>query len=111
MGSILAAKGPLHLAVRVDGTAPVDKVEIVRNLRDTFALIRMRQTPDAPDGEYVLYDPKDPQGVDWVPVKDTRHVSFAVTDTPDAAGETSWYVRVTQADGEQAWSSPVWAKR
>ena len=111
MGSILAADGPLELAVRVEGTAPIDRVEIVRNLRDTFAAVRMHQTPDAPDGEYVLYDPKDPQGVTWLPAKDVRRLSFAFTDTPDAAGETSWYVRVTQADGEQAWSSPVWAKR
>ena len=97
--------------MRVEGTAPIDRVEIVRNLRDTFAAVRMHQTPGAPDGEYVLYDPKDPQGVTWLPAKDARRVSFTVTDTPDASGETSWYVRVTQADGEQAWSSPIWAKR
>ena len=111
MGSILTAGGPLALAVRVEGTAPIDRVEIVRNLRDSFALVRMRETPGAPDGEYVLYDPKDPQGITWIQAKDTRRVSFTVTDEPDRAGETSWYVRVTQADGEQAWSSPVWAKR
>jgi 5'-nucleotidase / UDP-sugar diphosphatase len=111
MGSILTAKGPLTLAVRVEGTAPVDRVEIIRNLRDTFAAVRMHQTPGALDGEYVLYDPKDPQGVAWLPEKDTRRVSFAAQDSPDAAGETSWYVRVTQADGEQAWSSPVWVRR
>ena len=111
MGSILPAAGPLELAVRVEGTAPIDRVEIVRNLRDTFALVRLRQTPGAPEAEYVLYDPKDPQGVAWLPAKDARRVSFTVTDEPDARGETSWYVRVTQADGEQAWSSPIWAKR
>ncbi|MEO8585452.1 MAG: CehA/McbA family metallohydrolase, partial [Acidobacteriota bacterium] len=104
MGSILKSDGPLTFAVRVEGTAAVDHVEIVRNLRDTFAAVRMRQTPDAPDGAYVLYDPKDPQGVTWLPAADTRRVSFAVQDSPDASGETSWYVRVTQADGEQAWS-------
>lgn len=111
MGSILSAKGPVTLSVRVEGTSPIDRVEIVRNLRDTFAAVRMRQTPGAPDGAYVLYDPKDPQGVSWLGSKDTRRVSFTVQDSPDAAGETSWYVRVTQADGEQAWSSPVWASR
>jgi 2',3'-cyclic-nucleotide 2'-phosphodiesterase (5'-nucleotidase family) len=111
MGSIVTTKGPLALAVRVEGTAPIDRVEIVRNLRDAFAAVRMHQTPSAPDGEYVLYDPKEPQAVNWLPARDTRRVSFTVTDTPDASGETSWYVRVTQADGEQAWSSPVWARR
>ncbi|MEO8054724.1 MAG: CehA/McbA family metallohydrolase [Acidobacteriota bacterium] len=110
MGSILSAKGPMTLAVRVEGTAPIDRVEIVRNLRDTFAAVRMRQTPGEAAAEYVLYDPKDPQGVNWLKTEDARRVSFAVQDSPDAAGETSWYVRVTQADGEQAWSSPVWAK-
>ena len=111
MGSILPAKGPVTLAVRVEGTAPIDRVEIVRNLRDTFAAVRMRQTPGAPEAEYVLYDPKDPQGVNWLAAPDARRVSFTVEDSPDAAGETSWYVRVTQADGEQAWSSPIWARR
>jgi hypothetical protein len=111
MGSILKATPLATLDVRVEGTAPIDRVEIVRNLRDTFAAVRMRQSPGEPDGEYVLYDPKDPQGVNWRPAKDTRRISFTVTDTPDAAGETSWYVRVTQADGEQAWSSPIWARR
>lgn len=111
MGSILPAAGSLTLSVRIEGTAPIDRVEIVRNLRDTFAAVRMRQTPDAPEAEYVLYDPKDPQGVAWLNTKDARRMSFKVTDTPDAAGETSWYVRVTQADGEQAWSSPIWARR
>ncbi|MGA7990138.1 MAG: 5'-nucleotidase C-terminal domain-containing protein [Thermoanaerobaculia bacterium] len=111
MGSILGSTSLLTLDVRVEGTAPIDRVEIVRNLRDTFAAVRMHQSPGAPDGEYVLYDPKEPQGVNWLPAKDTRRLSFTVTDTPDAAGETSWYVRVTQSDGQQAWSSPVWARR
>ncbi len=111
MGSIRTASGPLTLAVRVEGTAPIDRIEIVRNLRDTFAAVRMRQTPGAPEAEYVLYDPKEPQAVTWLPAADARRVSFTVQDSPDASGETSWYVRVTQADGEQAWSSPIWARR
>ncbi|MGE0453196.1 MAG: 5'-nucleotidase C-terminal domain-containing protein [Vicinamibacteria bacterium] len=111
MGSILTAGGPLELAVRVEGTAPIDRVEIVRNLRDAFALVRMRQVPGAAEGEFLLYDPKQPQGGTWTAAPDARRVSFTVTDEPDAAGETSWYVRVTQADGEQAWSSPIWARR
>ncbi len=111
MGSILKSNGPLTFAVRVEGTAPIDRIEIVRNLRDTFALLRMHQTPGAPEGEFLLYDSKNPQGGKWIKEADTHRVSFAVVDEPDAEGETSWYVRVTQVDGEQAWSSPIWAKR
>ena len=36
-------------------------------------------------------------------------VSFEDTVPPSA--ETSYYVRVTQIDGQQAWSSPIWIRR
>lgn len=94
----------------VASDSPIDRVEIVRNLSDSFALIRMRRTPGAPDGEFLLYDPNQPQGGTRIAAPDTSRASFTVTDEPEASGETSWYVRVTQADGEQAWSSPVWAR-
>lgn len=108
MGSRITHSGPVTIKVRVEGTAAVDRVEIVRNIIDTFALVRTEQNPAGTDGVYVLYEPDKPQAVNLVRVPDTRSVSFMVTDTPQAAAETSYYVRVTQADGQQAWSSPVW---
>jgi hypothetical protein len=98
------------MKVRVEGTAIVDRVEIVRDLIDTFALVRTEQNPNGNDGVYVLYEPRDPQGVNLMRSPDTRSVSFTVTDPSPRSGETSYYVRVTQADGQQAWSSPIWVR-
>lgn len=43
---------------------------------------------------------------------DTSRVAFTVIDAARPAGsETSYYVRVTQTDGHQAWSSPIWVGR
>ncbi len=110
MGSRITHQGPLEMKVRIEGTAAIDRVEIVRNLVDTFALVRTEQNPDGSDGVYVLYEPRDPQGVNLIRSTDTRAVTFTVMDNDARDGETSYYVRVTQADGHQAWSSPVWVK-
>jgi len=105
MGSRVEHQGPLEMTVRVEGTAPIDRVEIVRNLIDTFAAIRLET-----NGGYMIYEPSDPQGGRRITIPDTRKLTFTVHDTARPAGETSYYVRVTQADGQQAWSSPVWVK-
>jgi hypothetical protein len=111
MGSRITHEGPLQMTVRVEGTAIVDRVEIVRNLVDTFALVRIEQNPSGRDGVYVLYEPRAPQAVNLIRSTDTRAVTFSLTDVDEPKGETSYYVRVTQADGHQAWSSPVWVTR
>src|SRR6185503_20608 len=98
MGSRITHSGPLEIEVRVEGTSAVDRVEIVRNLIDTFAMIRIEQNPAGRDGVYVLYDPADPQGTNRVASDDTSRVSFSVTDRSVPETETSYYVRVTQAD-------------
>jgi len=80
-----------HLTAAVHGTAAVDKVEVIRN-----------------NAEVCTY-----RG-------DSASVSFTWTDRQDLprialprGGEGSeltcyYYIRVTQADGEMAWSSPIW---
>jgi hypothetical protein len=108
MGSRVTVVGPVSLKVRVEGTAPIDRVEIVRNLVDTFAAVRIEQNPTATEGVYVLYEPRAPQTVNTLKVPDTRVLQFTVSDGERLSGETSYYVRVTQADGHQAWSSPIW---
>ena len=35
-------------------------------------------------------------------------VHFVITDAEPLAEGCYYYVRVTQVDGEMAWSSPVW---
>ena len=41
----------------------------------------------------------------------TRQLNVAFTDTQSAPGESWYYARVLQEDGQLAWSSPVWIKR
>ena len=110
MGSRINHAGTVEMKVRVEGTAAIDRVEIVRDLIDTFALVRTEQNPSGTDGVYVLYEPRAPQAVNLVRSPDTRKVAFTVMDEDPRNAETSYYVRVTQADGQQAWSSPVWVK-
>ena len=108
MGSIVGGDGAVELEVSIQGTAAIDRAEIVRNLVDTFAAVRLEQAPDGPEGLFMIYEPSDPQGGRRLASADTSRLAFRVTDGARPAGETSYYVRVTQADGEQAWSSPVW---
>jgi hypothetical protein len=37
--------------------------------------------------------------------------SFTFTDSSKGSGESWYYVRVLQEDGQMAWSSPIWVKR
>ncbi len=41
----------------------------------------------------------------------TRSAAFEFTDKRSAPGESWYYVRVLQEDGQLAWSSPIWVKR
>ncbi len=111
MGSRITHPGPLEMHVRVEGTAAIDHVEIIRNLIDSFAAIRLEQNPAGSDGVYMLYDPADPQGGTRLTSTDTTKLTFTARDINVPAGETSYYVRVTQADGNQAWSSPIWVTK
>ncbi|HSR49515.1 MAG TPA: CehA/McbA family metallohydrolase [Acidobacteriota bacterium] len=114
MGAIVdqeGRSGALKMSVRVQGTAAVDRVEIVRNLIDSYAAVRIEQDPHSAEGVFVLYQPHRPQEIDRLPAADTSSLTFTVRDPHPEAGETSYYVRVTQVDGHQAWSSPIWIKR
>lgn len=108
MGSEIVSDGPLSLRVRVEGTAPIDRVEIVKNLVDTFAAVRIEQSPSGPDGVFLVYDPADPDGGRRLPLADMHRLTLAFEDCADAGQPHVYYVRVTQANGQQAWSSPVW---
>ncbi len=80
MGSILEGEHPEpRIDVAVTGTEAVTLVEVLR-------------------GRDVMYEHT---GVG-------PSVRFSLTDTEAPAEGTYYYARVTQADGEMAWSSPVW---
>lgn len=80
MGEEFRADRVPEIAVRVRGTNRIAKISIVRN------------------GSYV-YQKTDAVG---------QEVAFQFADRGAAAGLNYYYVRVEQADGQLAWSSPVW---
>lgn len=82
MGDITQSASPPVLAVRVAGTAPLREVVVVKN----NAYVH-KQEPNA------------------------REVSFEYVDNAFGPGESYYYVRVEQTDGQLAWSSPIWVKK
>ena len=72
------AEAPV-LDYRVEGTAPVKRLTIVRNERD-----------------YHVMEPGEKEfGGSW-------------TDPSPLEGENRYYLRIEQSDGNMAWSSPLW---
>ena len=110
MGEEIEATGAVELKVRVEGTAAVDRVEIVKDLVDTFAAVRIEQNPAGPDGVFMLYDPATPEGGERLARDDMSRLRFTMRDRGTPGREHTYYVRVTQANGQQAWSSPIWVK-
>jgi hypothetical protein len=82
MGAALKADGPPRLRVSVVGAAPLERVEVIRD--DRLVLIRRG------GGE---------------------QESFDFVDADCSRGAHHYYVRVSQIDGEFAWSSPIWFER
>jgi hypothetical protein len=41
----------------------------------------------------------------------TAEASFEYVDADSKPGESYYYVRVRQADGQLAWGSPIWVRR
>ena len=72
-------------------TDTIKSVEIVRNNRDIYT-----HCPDSPD---VAFDWNDTD-----PLADVNIPPALYCPAPF----TFYYIRVTQADGEMAWSSPIW---
>jgi len=79
MGSVFEAGGKLELKFTVDGTASLKRVTLVRN-----------------ETNYKVFEPGQ------------RDFTASFTDPAPLAGENRYYLRVEQADGNMAWSSPVW---
>jgi len=79
MGSMVETGGKPGLKFAVGGTAAIKRVTIVRN-----------------EANYKV----------WEPGK--REFASDFTDAEPLAGENRYYLRVEQADGNMAWSSPVW---
>jgi hypothetical protein len=81
LGTEIQVKGRPSLAFKVDGTAEIKRVTLVRN-----------------EQNYKQWEPK------------TKKFETSYTDDAPNAGENRYYIRVEQADGSMAWSSPVWVQ-
>jgi len=79
MGSVIESPGPCDLIIRVAGTSSIEQVDIVRDGSDVFTC-----RPDA------------------------SALTLRWRDLPPSVGAAFYYVRVRQADGNMAWSSPLW---
>lgn len=80
MGSEIAAAGDVRVEVAIHGTAAIARVDLIRGAQ------RLQR---------------------WEPQSD--EFAVALTDRPPR-GETYYYLRVEQADGELLWSSPIWVQ-
>ncbi|MCP4662201.1 MAG: DUF3604 domain-containing protein, partial [bacterium] len=93
MGSEITASGAPTLTLSVDGAAELTAVEVLRG-------VEAPRGSDIADAD--LYYTK-------VLTAYPGALSYATTLVDDGfSGDAFYYVRVTQSDGEQAWSSPVW---
>lgn len=81
LGTEIALTGPPVLKFKVDGTAPIKRITLVRNEKDHQQ---------------------------WEP--NTKTFDQTYTDSTPIAGENRYYLRVEQTDGNMAWSSPVWVQ-
>jgi hypothetical protein len=82
MGDIVSAKQNPRLVTRIIGTAPIRDVDVVRSNQYIYKL-----QPNQQDVRFEYIDPAPP------------------------AGESYYYVRAEQTDGQLVWSSPIWIKR
>ena len=78
MGGTLRADGPVTIRYEAHGTAPIERASLIR-------------------GAY--------RRAQWD--VDTLDVSGELVDEPPA-GETYYYLRIEQVDGELIWTSPIW---
>jgi len=79
MGEAFEASSPPPLEAYISGTAPVARLEIIKNNRIVYSS----------------------EGTG-------RALRFTYIDREAPAGEAWYYVRVEQQDGQLGWSSPIW---
>ncbi len=82
MGDIFRASGEPKLILNTTGTGVIKQIDLISNKR-------------------FLYMTRP----------GTRQASWEYTDRNPPAGESWYYVRILQEDGQVAWSSPIWITR
>ena len=79
MGDEVIVSEPPVIRIAVRGTAPIDNIQIIK------------------DNEYL-----------YSRLPGARNVAFAYRDDTAEPGESYYYVRLQQTDGQMAWASPIW---
>jgi hypothetical protein len=82
MGDIITTSSRPKLLLKVIGTAPIKQIDVIKN---NMYIHKVNPNQKEAALEYV--------------------------DNSAAAGESYYYVRVEQTDGQLAWSSPIWTRR
>ncbi len=81
MGESFSTGDRPRIVCRATGTAPIARMDLIKNNKFLYAV-----TPNKETAEFTYQD------------KDAKK------------GESYYYVRLVQSDGQMAWSSPVWVK-
>jgi hypothetical protein len=82
MGDSFSTVDRPKIVFRATGTAPIAKIELIKNNKFVYSLAPNQETAE-----------------------------FTYEDKDAKAGDSNYYyVRLEQADGQMAWSSPVWVQ-
>jgi hypothetical protein len=82
MGDIFDSSAQPRLIVKAMGTAAIEQIDVIKNNTYIYKV-----------------NPK------------AQEASFEYVDLAAQPGENYYYVRVQQADGQLAWSSPIWVRK
>jgi len=82
MGDIFDSSAQPRLIVKAMGTAAIEQIDVIKNNTYIYKV-----------------NPK------------AKEASFEYVDLAAQPGENYYYVRVQQADGQLAWSSPIWVRK
>jgi hypothetical protein len=81
MGDEFKAAAPPLMQAKVNGTAPIKAIEIIKDAKIVYA---------------------------WRPPEASKDAEFTWKDNESPRGTSYYYVRVIQDDDQVAWSSPMW---
>lgn len=82
MGDVIPSAAPVEFSIRSTGTGAIKQVDLIRNRAFVYT-----SRPG------------------------TKQTSFEFSDKTPVPGESWYYVRILQEDGQMAWSSPIWVRR